>query len=408
MTKEEKIRETLIKWKDSYGRGTVIWPPQSIGKTFLAIEIIKRFSSKHPNKIIVITVPTKALLYQWEYRIKDAELNNVCKIHLYKEAIKKYTSFDLLIVDECHNACAIEASNLFKIPCKFILCITATLERLDGRHIIIEKVAPIIDRVSLEEAVDNKWILGYTEIKVIIKAPNMKDYNTHNYKFTRLMEFFNNDFKLAMACLKSESLRKNMANYKRYPLEQVTAFTFALNKHLKARIKFVEEHPSKIKIAKEIIKNKLDKKEKIILFSPKIHILDEYFTGDDYYHYHSKIKEKEANLRAFRACSSGVLCTCDSLNLGITFNDVNNIIIICNDSSDTTKTQRIGRVLSNTTKIPEIFTLVLQDTVDEAWYYRSTKDNDYITLTEHMLEEYLKGEDVYKERIEGPVMLYSY
>ena len=30
------------------------------------------------------------------------------------------------------------------------------------------------------------------------------------------------------------------------------------------------------------------------------------------------------------------------------------------------------------------------------------------TLTEHMLEEYLKGEDVYKERIEGPVMLYSY
>lgn len=42
-----------------------------------------------------------------------------------------------------------------KVQYQFILCLTGTLERLDMRHILIEKFAPVCDRITIEEAEKN-------------------------------------------------------------------------------------------------------------------------------------------------------------------------------------------------------------------------------------------------------------
>ena len=55
-----------------------------------------------------------------------------------------------------------------KVKYHVILCLTATMERLDGKHKILEQIAPIIDRISIEEAIENKWLSPFKEYKVLL------------------------------------------------------------------------------------------------------------------------------------------------------------------------------------------------------------------------------------------------
>ena len=56
----------------------------------------------------------------------------------------------------------------------------------------------------------------------------------------------------------------------------------------------------------------------------------------------------------------------------------------------------------------KIFTFVIKNTMEEAWYKLSTLDNDYITITEKMLQRVLDGKEILEERIEGPEMIFNY
>ena len=42
-----------------------------------------------------------------------------------------------------------------KVQYQFILCLTGTLERLDMRHLLIDRYAPVCDRITIEEAEKN-------------------------------------------------------------------------------------------------------------------------------------------------------------------------------------------------------------------------------------------------------------
>lgn len=42
-----------------------------------------------------------------------------------------------------------------KVSYKLILCLTATLERLDGKEEIIKKYAPVCDKITMDEAEQN-------------------------------------------------------------------------------------------------------------------------------------------------------------------------------------------------------------------------------------------------------------
>jgi superfamily II DNA or RNA helicase len=59
----------------------------------------------------------------------------------------------MLILDEAHRAAAQQMIQIFdKVQYSYILCLTGTMERLDMRHLLLSKYAPICDRITLEEA----------------------------------------------------------------------------------------------------------------------------------------------------------------------------------------------------------------------------------------------------------------
>lgn len=405
MTKEEKFEESAQKWRDNKGRGLVIYPTR-MGKSLLAIKIIERFLNLNPTRGAVIGVPTQALQYQWYNLILDKGLFGRCRVYTYDYIIKNIKECDLLIVDEIHKSVSDNNINLFKIKYKCILGLTATLERSDNRHLKLSVICPVIDKVSKEEAIKNGWINEYKEYKLIIDVEDIDKYKEHDEKFQKYFNFFNQDFNLAMSCVKSKDVRRTITDFKKCNPKITDACTFGFNRELKARIEFIQSHPKKIQLAKKILEKR--KTSKTIIFSPTIEI-SRKFQGF-YYNSNMSNKEKIRELSDFQNCVSGVLSAVNGITLGMELNGCNLALMLCNNSSFDVKEQKIGRLLSKRKDgiIPEAFTFVLKNTAEEAWFSRSTKENDYITITEKMLDRLLDGEEILEERIEGPTLLYHY
>ena len=78
------------------------------------------------------------------------------RVEIINTIIKYDWSCDLLVLDEVHMFVADTFYKIFeRVSYKFILGLTGTMERLDMRHLLLEKYAPICDRITIEEAENN-------------------------------------------------------------------------------------------------------------------------------------------------------------------------------------------------------------------------------------------------------------
>lgn len=90
----------------------------------------------------------------------------------------------------------------------------------------------------------------------------------------------------------------------------------------------------------------------------------------------------------------GVIHTAKSLDEGADIKGLNLAIILSNTSSQTQKTQRLGRVIRfEEDKEAEVFTLVIKGTMEEHWFNTSTSGKEFIEITESELDEILKGSE---------------
>lgn len=81
-------------------------------------------------------------------------------------------------------------SELFKaVNYTFIMCLTATLERLDGKEIIIKKYAPVCDTITLDEALKNGWVAPVKNYLVLLNV-DLTQYKELNKKFNSYFAFF--------------------------------------------------------------------------------------------------------------------------------------------------------------------------------------------------------------------------
>ena len=92
---------------------------------------------------------------------------------------------------EAHRVPADTFAEVFKtIKYKFILGLTATFERLDGKHELLNKYCPVIDEISLAEAQFQGWISDYKEYQVILEVDDIETYKEFNRQFQADFEFF--------------------------------------------------------------------------------------------------------------------------------------------------------------------------------------------------------------------------
>jgi len=187
LKKQKRQREGIKRWRfaDEHGShakgfGTLWWVT-GMGKTFAALnECTKPFLTKHPAKTVLVLVHREKLEKQWIHRVtKFLEACYFSQITVrtvqYYIKNKIVPSCDLLIVDEVHKFYEdvfFSYVNGTNIKRKFLLCLTATYLDPQGRHLKLEKIAPVVDHIPEPEALENGWISKYVEYNLKVELTN--------------------------------------------------------------------------------------------------------------------------------------------------------------------------------------------------------------------------------------------
>lgn len=401
MTRTERQEVGIQKWIKARCKGLLQWAT-GVGKTRAATMAIEKFLNKNPGRKVTVIVPSDYLKEQWtEILLLTGYFLNV-EVKIINSAVKEEFSTDLLIIDEIHKMAAETFSQIF-IKCKYgaVLGLTATLERLDGKHTIIEEYCPIVDTIETQEAINNGWLSPFKEYQILIDVDDIHIYEEWNRKFYEHFAFFNYDFNLAMDCLKDYKVRNalvgvlykgNNASEKQIVSKMVHAHTFGFIKALKERKQFIYNHPKKIELVNFILEHRKDCKA--VTFGKTIKMAEKIKYGKVL---HSKQTKQKNRMTAeeFNLLKTGVLNTSKSINEGADIPGLNLAILYGIDSSKTTKTQQRGRVIRfEKDKESELFTIVIRNTVEEEWFRKSNQGVSFQTLDEHQLKALLTGEEV--------------
>lgn len=118
--------------------------------------LIQSMYKRNPNLSVLVIVPTDVLKEQWQRELAKFQLFSVCKVEIINTAIKNNYYVDLLVLDEVHQYASEQNIEIFGcVKYKYVLGLTATFERLDGRHELLTPYLSICDTITLEEALQN-------------------------------------------------------------------------------------------------------------------------------------------------------------------------------------------------------------------------------------------------------------
>lgn len=407
LTRDERQAVCVEKWKQSNGHSTIVGAT-GFGKTRVALKIIKWLQSLHPEITIIVVVPTTGLQEQWVEELdKFGCSREHVEVYVINSVIKNTHTCNLLILDECHRYASADFKKVFDmVTYNMILCLTATFERLDGKEKLIAKYAPVVDKVSIQECLANKWVSNYKEYVVVIEPDDLDEYDKLTAEFMTHFEFFDYDFGTAMSMVGKNGW-KNRYNYAKEicqnsaqlkdTFKTVTVHAMGLMRAMQARKKYISSHPEKLRVAEEIIAHRPN--SKIITFCATVAMAEQIQEGYVYTGKDSK-KGNRVTLNEFSKMKSGVLNTVKKANEGINLPDLDVGIMLGVDSSKIKHAQTRGRVVRyQEGKNAEYFTLILKDTVEVEWWRRSQGKDSCEVIDEDNLMHVLNHEpyETYKE-----------
>ena len=412
LTRDERQEESLKAWLRNKGRGCVEGCT-GYGKTRIGLNAIERVRNKYPDLSVIVVVPTDVLKGQWTKQLDERGLGLNSKVSIINTASKHIDQCDLLILDEIHKFAADEFSHVFKtVKYKLILGLTATIERLDGKHELLKHYCPVVDTVPIEVAKANGWVANYTEYQVIVTAEDIDIYRQYNKEFVQHFEFFNFDFGLAMSMLGKNGVKNKLAyrdklcpngtkEDKSKVLREIAYHSMGFMHAMQNRKKFIHNHPQKIEVTREIIKHRSDKK--IITFSANTNMAELIGIGYVYTGKEGK-KKNRITIEEFEKLDKGVINSCKLAIEGFDCPGLSVGIVLGVDSSATKAIQSTGRVVRKEgSKYAEMFTLVMENTVEQEWFKKSHPKGDYVTIDVENLILMLQGESwsPYKKKIQN-------
>lgn len=411
MTRDERQEECKKNWLKNKGKGTIV-AATGVGKTRIAIKCIQAVRSKYPDISVLVLVPTEALKSQWTEELDSWGLGFNTEVKVMMGASKKEYSCDLLIIDEAHRINSETIANVFRVvKYKLILGLTATFERLDGRHEILAKYAPVCDTITMQDALLNNWVSKYKDYVVLIDVDDIDVYKKYNKSFVEHFEFFGFDFNRAMSMLGNDGISNKLRyrdelcqgddSKKKEILQSINYHAKGFITAIQNRKKFVQSHPEKIRITEEIIKHRNN--SKIITFSSNVKIAESISTGFVYTGKEGK-KKNRMTLEEFSKLPSGVLNSCKLAEEGLNLPDLSVGIMLGVNSSKTKAVQTLGRVVRlSKDKTAEFFTLVINDTIETEWMKKSRIDNNFEIIDVDNLMKVLRGEpyETYKRKLQN-------
>lgn len=383
--KLKRQNQIIDKWLKNKACGT-LQATTGFGKTFVALLVIKKMNERKPERTSLVVVPTQYLKTQWETKIEEMDLANVTVL-VVNTAIKAARNYDLLILDEIHNYASNEFIKIFeRTQYKFILGLTATLDRKDDRDALIRVHCPVIDTVDIVEALENGYVSDFKVFNLGITMSNedRKAYEKLNKDFHYNFSQFHHDFNTAMSCLSNKDFRESYARQSRRDPDELFMYAINFNRNMQKRKKFLYFASSKKQVVLDILEEFSDKKA--ITFSEGVDFAKELNAAMPEYSvdYHSKMPKgiKTRNLKLFNDdhCDVHVIHTARALDEGFDVKGIDLAIISSGTSSTRQDLQRTGRAIRyQEGKTAVIINVYIKDTQDERWLRARQKKSTNIT-----------------------------
>lgn len=173
-------REALEAWQLANARGVVVLPT-GVGKTNLALLAIE--ARRRPTLVVA---PTLDLVRQWHERLTEAFSQPVGVVGGGEHDVQPLTvttydsawmhmdhlgrRFGLLVFDECHHLPGASWAELARMSlAPFRLGLTATPERPDGRHALLDElIGPEVYRREIGELAGD-WLADYETRRVEVQ-----------------------------------------------------------------------------------------------------------------------------------------------------------------------------------------------------------------------------------------------
>ncbi|HZH38514.1 MAG TPA: DEAD/DEAH box helicase family protein [Bacillales bacterium] len=360
--------EALKRWIENDKRGCIILPTGA-GKTIIAIKAIIETDSS-----TLIVVPTLNLMEQWFESIK-----RICKdknlvgmfgggyedikmitITTYDSAYLKSSflgnKFKFIIFDEAHHLASEKYSSIgehFISP--YRLGLTATIEREDGRHIMLfDLIGNIIYEKDFYELAERNYLANFKlEKRTINMLPNeVIQYKNKIKEYNKILKDARIFYPIRLE--KLIILSSNNNDLRKALLLRNEALEISLNS--KAKI---------LELEKILRENNLERKTIIFTIHTKLaYTISNRFLIPVITH-RTKNEERNEILDGFKRGKYRIITTTKVLDEGTDIPDANTGIILSGTGSKREFVQRLGRLLrpkDNKDNVAELIEIISSDT----------------------------------------------
>jgi len=437
-SKIERQSVGINNWESNFRIGILDWCT-GVGKTFVSLKILNNLFNEDVTYNVIILVPRVSIKEQWIKRLdthlKRKRCRNNVTVLTSSEALNKAgegaIECDLLICDEYHEFYSTEYQHLInttKIRYNWFLGLTANYVDKSNRHDNFKHLHRVVDKISEQEAIENKWITDYIEYNLGISLTEDESilYKDYTAAITKSLSKFGGNFQMMMDCLSGSKGKEKsytaiqcriiyakMKGWKQtvnaYDDEQkdinalwnpqkILFYASSGIQAVLARKALLYNSPEKVKVA-SILVEKFD--SKTICFSQSTVFADELTKaindrmGEGYCaSYHTKVsvshvnkinpklkysvsKIKNQNLDDFIENKIKCISTVSSLDGGIDIEDIKIAIIASGTSGNVQRFQRKNRATridkKDKKKVPLILNIYFKDTKDYDWLRSSQK-----------------------------------
>ncbi len=374
-------RAFIELWKKHSWKGSLV-SITGYGKTRVGLMAAKEVNLLFPGKTIYVVVPTRVLKEQWETEVKLAGIDNI-EIYVVNTYIKKRHTPFLLILDEIHRYASDQFRKVFsRTTYVAILGLTASMERQDGKHILIQEHAPILKTIKLTDALQKGFVSPYMIFNLAIRL-NKAEYSAYqeiDKRFETYFECFNHDFESVKAAMISAAYRNKLSMITGKSVEQILIEAANYFYFLRKRKQFLYEHPAKLRAVQEIFQT-FD--QKMIVFSESTDFADKVVEaiGEQSFAFHTSLNKRAMTLNLEKFSKSEkykVLAAVKALDEGLNIPDLSMAVLVSGNATKRQYIQRIGRSLRKQPgKTALIINLYIHETQDEKWLRRRQFSNDF-------------------------------
>ena len=371
-------KKAINAWARAGFKGSVI-AGTGFGKSRVGVLAVGETLRRNIVGTGLIIVPTIQLqvqfteeFHKWGYSDIFERVDILCYQSAYKLQDQCYS---IVICDEAHLGMSTEHRKFFKNNSyDRLLCMTATLPEDSEYRELLNNLAPIVYKITLDECVELGLISPYKLfcVPVELTKTELEDYKKINNSFVywkyQLGQFdaFNEAKRIMSDKNASAADKQASAQFYRAIRERKKIVDFAVNK---------------ISMMKQVVVKNIDRKT--LVFSGANDFTDKLCSAVQplALSYHSGIgkKAKAAAIEKFKNNEITVLCSTKALNHGFDVPDANMGIICGVTSKSLSMIQRIGRLIRfQEDKIGKIVILYVKDSQEEKWVKSSVKTLDNV------------------------------